>query len=288
MAAGKKSVIRRWETQVGIGVSVVCFSVLGVFLGLRTGGEKLDTPVEVVQAEKVSRPEEAPQVKAVSRAEVVLSAEAVTQDEGRPLGIPDLDETNTEGSNPEGVLVRGPGGMIKGVLEGSSTVQYSAGSTPEEPPAIESSSEEMVAVKGTVAEGAAEDEAAASYPKTHTIEPNDTLMGIAKDYYGSVSKWALIYDANGLSDRDALIVGQNLVIPSPEGEVEQQPVVKKASLSGRGSPAIAHRVQQGDTLQKLAGVYYSDESEWKRIYDANKGYLSGRETLKPGEVLIIP
>ncbi|MFQ5862528.1 MAG: LysM peptidoglycan-binding domain-containing protein [Candidatus Brocadiales bacterium] len=270
MVAGKKSIIRRWETQVGIGVAVACFSVLGVFLGLKVGGEKPAAPAEVAQVEEATQ------------------AETVAQVEEQPAGIPDMSEPVKEELNPpsetyykedesvetEDALAQGPGEAIGEVLE--------------EPPTAEFPSEEMVADEGAAEEGAAEDKVAVGYPKVHTVKPNETLMGLAMEYYGDVSKWVLIYEANGLLNRNRLAVNQSLVIPSPDYVVKQQPVVEKTSLSDRGSPGMAHRVQQGDTLQTLAGVYYNDESQWKRIYDANKGHLSGRETLKPGEVLIIP
>lgn len=309
MATGRKSIIRRWETQVGIGIAVACFSVMGVFIGLKVGEDKkTDVPANVVQIKKVPHSQGAAGVESVAQAKEVSRVETVVKAEEQPVGIPDLDELNTKTFDPRSEFRYGQGESTEA---GSELVQASVppgtmgralgnppmphpfsmglpGEALEEPPAIESSSEDMVAVTGAAAGSAAEEKAAATYPKSHTVKPSDTLMGVAKEHYGDVSKWMLIFDANGLSNKDMLFVGQKLTIPSPEYKVKQQPVVKKASLRGSGSPGVAHRVQSGDTLRSLAKVYYNDESKWKIIYNANKGSLSGRETVKPGEILIIP
>jgi len=48
-----------------------------------------------------------------------------------------------------------------------------------------------------------------------------------------------------------------------------------------------HTVVVGDTLPKLAEKYYGDESQWRKIYEANKDKII-RGQLKPGTVLEIP
>lgn len=304
MITERKSIIRRWETQVGIGIAVACFSVMGVFIGLKVGeGKKTDAPAGVPQAKKAQFSQKAPSV------ETVLRAEEVSETEERPLGTPDLDVSKEKVLDPqvefryeqdvsvgtEGIVAQAqtPGKTVEGMLEESSTVQHLMRGLPgkvlENPPATESSSEYTGMVKSAVAGGALEKSSAGTYPKVHTVKSSDTLTSIAKEHYGDGSKWMLIFDANGLSNKDVLFVGQKLAIPSPELKIkQQQPVVKKASLSRSSSPGMAHRVQGGDTLQSLAKMYYNDESKWKMIYDANKRSLSGRETVKPGEILIIP
>lgn len=49
----------------------------------------------------------------------------------------------------------------------------------------------------------------------YTVKPGDTLSKIAKKYYGSASKYPLIFEANKpmLTDPDKIYVGQNLRIP---------------------------------------------------------------------------
>ncbi len=50
-------------------------------------------------------------------------------------------------------------------------------------------------------------------------------------------------------------------------------------------PLSRHRVQQGDTLQRLSTKFYNTPNEWKRIYDHNKLSSSVLET---GSILEIP
>ena len=54
-----------------------------------------------------------------------------------------------------------------------------------------------------------------------------------------------------------------------------------------GSP-IPYTVQEGDTLISIARKYYGDGRKWKRIYMANQNVLTSPDSLRPGQVLVIP
>ena len=49
----------------------------------------------------------------------------------------------------------------------------------------------------------------------YTVKPGDTLSKIAKHFYGSASKYHVIFEANKplLTDPNKIYVGQNLRIP---------------------------------------------------------------------------
>lgn len=49
-----------------------------------------------------------------------------------------------------------------------------------------------------------------------------------------------------------------------------------------------YMVQKGDTLQSLALRFYGSRSGWENIYRVNRAILPGKDTLKIGQVLIIP
>ncbi|MHB9154623.1 MAG: LysM peptidoglycan-binding domain-containing protein [Endomicrobiales bacterium] len=49
----------------------------------------------------------------------------------------------------------------------------------------------------------------------------------------------------------------------------------------------AHRVAPGETLPSLAARYYGDNSDWVRIYEANKDKIE-KGSLRSGQLLIIP
>lgn len=50
----------------------------------------------------------------------------------------------------------------------------------------------------------------------------------------------------------------------------------------------SHTVVKGDTLYKLARRFYSDQSQWKEIYDANRDLLADPHKLRVGQQLVIP
>ena len=57
------------------------------------------------------------------------------------------------------------------------------------------------------------------------------------------------------------------------------------------SAAVAsstHVVAKGDTLYALARMYYSDQSKWKNIYEANRHVLRDPNVLLVGQELTIP
>lgn len=49
-----------------------------------------------------------------------------------------------------------------------------------------------------------------------------------------------------------------------------------------------HTVMSGDTLSRLARLYYQDAGAWRRIYEANRDRIRNPDLIYPGQVLIIP
>ena len=52
--------------------------------------------------------------------------------------------------------------------------------------------------------------------------------------------------------------------------------------------AQKYKVQEGDTLQKIAKKFYGSMKKWTVIYEANKANLKGPDKIYPGQVLDIP
>ena len=65
---------------------------------------------------------------------------------------------------------------------------------------------------------------------------------------------------------------------------------KGAPVLQEGELVTTHIVKDGETLWKIAGYphIYGDPYKWKQIYEANKDVLEGPDSLKLGQVLIIP
>lgn len=49
-----------------------------------------------------------------------------------------------------------------------------------------------------------------------------------------------------------------------------------------------HTVAKGDTLYKLARQYYSDQTRWRDIFEANTDVLKNPNLLRTGQQLVIP
>jgi LysM repeat protein len=71
--------------------------------------------------------------------------------------------------------------------------------------------------------------------------------------------------------------------PMNEAEPAAAPAATKEATT-----TATHVVAKGDTLIKLARMYYSDQSRWKEIYEANSTKLSDPNRLRIGQELVIP
>ena len=49
-----------------------------------------------------------------------------------------------------------------------------------------------------------------------------------------------------------------------------------------------HTVAKGDTLYKLARMYYGDQARWKDVYTANRTEISNPNMIRVGQRLVIP
>ena len=78
-------------------------------------------------------------------------------------------------------------------------------------------------------------------------------------------------------------VGKIIEAPKPEPEVVKVPEVEKELVT-------THTVVKGETLWDIAGYkeIYGDSTKWKLIYEANRDILNSPDSLKPGQMLIIP
>ncbi len=129
-------------------------------------------------------------------------------------------------------------------------------------------------------------------PKTnytsYTVVSGDTLSSIAGVWFRDTSKWQLIADINPGLKPTTLKVGQKINLPAKEGKS----ATKTASASkstAKPTAANEHVVASGETLASISDKAYGNRSNWKRIYEANKGVIgSDPSRLKVGMKLTIP
>ncbi|MCG3137333.1 MAG: hypothetical protein HJJLKODD_01177 [Phycisphaerae bacterium] len=73
------------------------------------------------------------------------------------------------------------------------------------------------------------------------------------------------------------------------GSVSAYPSISSTTPSNNSAQGgHSHMVQKGDTLYSLARFYYNDQSQWKKIYEANKSTLHDPNQIKTGTQLFIP
>ena len=109
-------------------------------------------------------------------------------------------------------------------------------------------------------------------PRTHTVSKGQTLGAIARRYNVSIQA---LCKANGLSRRDKIRPGQELVIPERDEDAQHS----AKPTAGRK----VHRVAPGHTLGKIARRYHVSIEQ---LCKANS--IRRNAVLKPGTELVIP
>lgn len=131
---------------------------------------------------------------------------------------------------------------------------------------------------------------AADAGREYVIKSGDTLEAIARSQLGDGQKWRAIVAANPGINPTNLKIGQKIRLPAGEAVASKDGpgAAAPAATSGAAS-GNTYTVQRGDTLVALSRKFYGNDTEWKRILDANKSLLGGDPAkLKPGMKLAIP
>jgi len=131
----------------------------------------------------------------------------------------------------------------------------------------------------------------------HTLQPNETISTLADKYYGDYRKFHLIAEYNELEDATKVTVGQEIKIPVLEGMpivVDRAAIKTESGEISESMPGeiitvkryIAHSVQPGETLSKLAQMYYGDLMKYPIIAKFNN--LEDGVAVRVGQELKIP
>ncbi|WP_420436921.1 Calx-beta domain-containing protein [Candidatus Poriferisodalis sp.] len=106
----------------------------------------------------------------------------------------------------------------------------------------------------------------------YTVEPGDTLRGIALTFYRDDEAWQRIYDANRgrrmsdgytLTSADMIRAGWILRVPLP--------ISAPSTAAAADASYVIYCVMQGDMLGTIAQRIYGDSSLYNRIVLANRG-----------------
>ena len=111
-------------------------------------------------------------------------------------------------------------------------------------------------------------------PRRYVVQPGDTLIGIAGAFEVDIQTLA---EANNISPDTPIRVGQELIIPPPQGLPTPTPTPTPDTL------IINYRVQKGDTLALIAEAF---QVPVEVLLEANQ--LADVDRLEPGMVIIVP
>jgi nucleoid-associated protein YgaU len=75
--------------------------------------------------------------------------------------------------------------------------------------------------------------------------------------------------------------------PAPVVKVIPQPSVEIKPQAGEKTIRF-HVVEKGQTLSRIAELYYGSQRQWPKIFNANRDILPDPNRLTPGLKLIIP
>ncbi len=129
--------------------------------------------------------------------------------------------------------------------------------------------------------------------RTYAVKSGDNLSTIARQYYGSASRWTIIARANPTVDPNRLKIGQKLTIPDA-GSMSSMGALatgheNAATATDAPADGQTYKVQSGDTLWTIAQHFYHDGSKWPAIAKANRRVLGpNMNHLRSGITLVIP
>ncbi|MEK7291765.1 MAG: hypothetical protein A2099_00210 [Planctomycetes bacterium GWF2_39_10] len=275
------------DVQVGVILGVIILAIIGVFLSTRTAVKEPVIPIPEI--------EEDTQVGALNINELTQDFPGAPQESFKEVKT-SINTGRKESAVTNAVKTEEPPSakedkVIEGVWKPAKEGVTASVETKPKEASSPSNQEDWKDVSSP------DVNKSVSSQQTHKVQYRDDLYKIAKKYYGDVSKWLLIFNANKdkILDRNSLRIGTELIIPedrtvSPKTKTEATtPQLSQVIQIEDAKPtAKKHVVQQGDTLYKLAVKYYNDGTKWNKIFDANKKTLKNQKDLSIGQELEIP
>lgn len=106
--------------------------------------------------------------------------------------------------------------------------------------------------------------------QTYTVKSGDNFWTIAQAVYGDGRHYTRIEQANPGVNSNRLRVGQELRLPALSESATAAPTTVSRSAGSSALGARQYRVQQNDSLHRIAQKLYGDGSRWEEIYNLNR------------------
>ena len=118
----------------------------------------------------------------------------------------------------------------------------------------------------------------------HEIQKGESLSIIAKKYYGDYKKFDVIARYNNLKDATMITPGQTIKVPILAGTMQTALPETKSELKSTGF--VVHTIEPGQSISKLAQIYYGDYHKFHIIAQYNK--MDDATQVKVGDKIKIP
>lgn len=103
----------------------------------------------------------------------------------------------------------------------------------------------------------------------------------------------LKHQVEELTDKRRALETQLAAARRPSAPVDESVAAPRTTPAdtppaGSADAPRTYRVERGDTLSRIAAKVYDDHNKWPRIFEANRAVLPNPQSLREGQVLVIP
>ncbi|PIE66983.1 MAG: hypothetical protein CSA23_06230 [Deltaproteobacteria bacterium] len=126
----------------------------------------------------------------------------------------------------------------------------------------------------------------------HRIGPGESISKVALKYYGDYKKYHHIANFNNMTDATRVRVGQRIMVPVIDGVSLDDLNRINTAAEPAALPTVAegeytlHKIKPGQSLSKIAKIYYGDFTLYKMIAAYNG--IDNPTSVKVGQTIKVP